>query len=117
MTQNQNVGKRGENLAADYLERIGYEIIERNWRGPSGEIDIIARDRNCLVFAEVKTRTRTGFGHPFEAITNKKLQSMRRLVAQWCQSKGLSAVQVRLDAVSVLLLGAKVHIEHLKQVF
>lgn len=117
MSQNQSVGKRGENLAAEFLERIGYQIIERNWRGPGGEIDIIARDRDCLVFAEVKTRTRTGFGHPFEAITTKKLQNMRRLVSQWCHSHGLSYMQVRLDAVSVLLLGAKVQIEHLKQVF
>lgn len=117
MSQNKDIGQRGENLAAEFLERIGYEIIERNWRGRNGEIDIIARDRNCLVFAEVKTRTRMGFGHPFEAITSKKLQTMRQLVSQWCHSKGLSAVHVRLDAVSVLLLGAKVQIEHLKQVF
>ncbi len=114
---NQDIGKYGEDRAAEFLTRLGYELIERNWRGQGGEIDIVARDRDCLVFAEVKTRTRTGFGHPFEAITSQKLQRMRRLVAQWCQSKELSGSKVRLDAVSVLLVDGRVHIEHLKQVF
>ncbi len=117
MNANQDVGKYGEDRAAEFLTRLGYELIERNWRGPGGEIDIVARDRDCLVFAEVKTRTRTGFGHPFEAITSQKLQRMRRLVAQWCKSKELSGSKVRLDALSVLLVDGRVHIEHLKQVF
>lgn len=117
MNANQNIGKYGEDRAAEFLARLGYEIIERNWRGSSGEIDIVARDRDCLVFAEVKTRTRTGFGHPFEAITTKKLQSMRRLVSEWCQNKKLASAKVRLDAVSVLVIDGRVRIEHLKQVF
>ena len=117
MNSNQSVGKYGEDRAADFLLRLGYEIIERNWRGSAGEIDIVARYRDCIVFAEVKTRTRTGFGHPFEAITAKKVQTMRRLVAQWCESQNLSAAQVRLDALSVLITNGQVNIEHLKQVF
>lgn len=114
---NQDVGKYGEDRAAEFLTRLGYELVERNWRGAGGEIDIVARDRDCLVFAEVKTRTRTGFGHPFEAITSKKLQRMRRLVAEWCQSKELAGFKVRLDAISVLIVDGRVSIEHLKQVF
>jgi putative endonuclease len=114
---NQDVGKYGEDRAVEFLTRLDYQIIERNWRGTGGEIDIIARDRDCLVFAEVKTRTRTGFGHPFEAITSQKLQRMRRLVAQWCQARELSGGKVRLDAISVLVVDGRVHIEHLKQVF
>lgn len=117
MNANQDIGKYGEDRAVEFFTRIGYELVERNWRGVGGEIDIVARDRDCLVFAEVKTRTRTGFGHPFEAITSKKLQRMRRLVAQWCQSKEVAGFKVRLDAVSVLIVNGKVTIEHLKQVF
>lgn len=117
MNSNQNIGKYGEDRAAEFLARLGYQLIERNWRGNNGEIDIVARDRDCLVFAEVKTRTRTGFGHPFEAITEKKLQTMRRLVGEWCLSKQLSGSKVRLDALSVLVVDGKVQIEHLKQVF
>ena len=117
MNSNQSVGKYGEDRAAEFLLRLGYEILERNWRGKTGEIDIVARDRNCLVFAEVKTRTRTGFGHPFEAITAKKIQTMRSLVSQWCQSRNLTSNEVRLDALSVLIISGHVTIEHLKQVF
>ena len=117
MNANQSVGKYGEDRASEFLERLGYELLERNWRCNSGEIDIVARDQDCLVFAEVKTRTRVGFGHPFEAITPVKMQRMRQLVGEWCRAHQISSVQVRLDAISVLLTGGRIHIEHLKQVF
>jgi putative endonuclease len=117
VNRNTQVGKYGEDRACEFLERLGYKVIDRNWRCSAGEIDVIAHDENCLVFAEVKTRTRVGFGHPFEAITSAKMRTMRQLVGEWCKAHQVSSAQVRLDAVSVLLTGGKVHIEHLKQVF
>jgi putative endonuclease len=114
---NKSVGKYGEDRASEFLERLGYQVIERNWRCNVGEIDIVAHDQDCLVFAEVKTRTRVGFGHPFEAITSAKMQKMRQLVGEWCRAHDIASVQLRLDAISVLLTGGQVHIEHLKQVF
>lgn len=117
MSANQSLGRYGEDLAASFLERLGYRIIERNWRSLSGEIDIVAKDGDCLVFAEVKTRSKTGFGHPFEAITRPKLARMRLLVGQWCQANNLGVTPVRLDAVSVLIVNGRITIEHLKQVF
>lgn len=117
MNKNQSIGKYGEDRASEFLERLGYEIIERNWRCNSGEIDIVARDNRCLVFAEVKTRSRVGFGHPFEAITSAKMKKMRQLAGEWCRAHEIARAQVRLDAISVLLTSGKVHIEHLKQVF
>ena len=117
MSKNKAVGKYGEDRASEFLERLGYQLIERNWRCEVGEIDIIAKDRDCLVFAEVKTRTRLGFGHPFEAITSAKMQKMRQLVGEWCRAHRISSVQVRLDAISVLITAGRIHIEHLKQVF
>jgi putative endonuclease len=117
VNKNTSVGKYGEDRASEFLQRQGYQVIARNWRGNSGEIDIVARDNDCLVFAEVKTRTRVGCGHPFEAITTAKMQTMRRLVGEWCKANDIASVQVRLDAISVLLAGGRVHIEHLKQVF
>ena len=117
MNKNLSVGKYGEDRATEFLERLGYQVVGRNWRCNVGEIDIIARDHDCLVFAEVKTRTRVGFGHPFEAITNAKMQKMRQLAGEWCRAHEIASVQVRLDAISVLLTGGRVHIEHLKQVF
>lgn len=117
MNSRQSLGRYGEDRAAIYLQDRGYVIIERNWRSRSGEIDLVARDRDRLVFVEVKTRNGSGYGHPFEAITKDKVARMRRVVAEWCQLKEVSGVKVRLDAISVLISGGRISIEHLKQVF
>lgn len=111
------LGRYGEDRAAAYLTDRGYEIIERNWRSARGEIDLIAREKDKIVFVEVKTRNGTGFGHPFEAITEAKVSRMRRLVAEWCRVRELPGVKVRLDAIAVLVTSGRVSIEHLKQVF
>ncbi|MCE3245567.1 MAG: hypothetical protein K0S72_1695, partial [Arthrobacter sp.] len=62
------LGRRGEELATAYLESVGMLIVERNWRCPDGEIDIVALDGDALVIAEVKTRRSLAYGHPFEAV-------------------------------------------------
>lgn len=117
MNLKQDLGRYGEDQAAIYLQDRGYEIIDRNWRSPVGEIDLVAKDKDRLVFIEVKTRNGSGYGHPFEAITVNKVARMRRMVAEWCLAKQVSGVKVRLDAVAVLMTGGRVHIEHLKEVF
>ena len=111
------LGLYGEKLAGNYLQSLGYEILERNWRCSLGEIDLIARDKARYVFVEVKTRNGAGFGHPLEAITEVKLSRLRRLVSEWCRSRQLSGIDVRIDAVSVLVERGHVQLEHLKQVF
>jgi putative endonuclease len=111
------LGIYGERLAGNYLESIGYEILERNWRCSLGEIDLIAKDKSRFVFVEVKTRNGSGFGHPLEAITELKLNRLRKLVSEWCRSRQLSGIDVRIDAVSVLVEKGRVQVEHLKQVF
>lgn len=117
MNQKQTLGRYGEERAAAFLEDRGYKLLERNWRGASGEIDLVAMDKDRFVFVEVKTRNGSGFGHPFEAITPLKVSRMRRLVAEWCAANQVSGVRVRLDAIAVLVTNGKVAIEHLKQVF
>lgn len=117
MAQKQILGKYGEDLAAQYLNDRGYEIVDRNWRCSTGEIDLVAFHRGRYIFVEVKTRSGTGFGHPFEAITSNKVSRMRKLVAQWCISNEKAGVNVRLDAIAVLIVGGRVAVEHLKQVF
>lgn len=117
MNLKQHLGRYGEDRAASYLQERGYEIIDRNWRSQVGEIDIVAKDKDRLVFVEVKTRSGSGFGHPFEAITANKVARMRRLVADWCIVKQVSSVKVRLDAIAVMVTAGRVHIEHLKEVF
>lgn len=117
MGRKQVIGKYGEDLAASFLKDRGYSVIERNWRCSIGEIDLIARNKNFLVFVEVKTRNGSGFGHPFEAITAKKVLRMRRLSAKWVADHNLQELNLRLDAIAVLISGGKVSIEHLKQVY
>lgn len=111
------VGQRGEVLAARYLEESGLRVIDRNWRCSDGEIDIVALDGVVLVVVEVKSRSSLDYGHPFEAITEPKLQRLQRLSAAWRRSHGLRFRQHRIDAVSVLQQGNEpAKVEHLKAV-
>ncbi len=116
MTDKQDLGALGEKAAAEYLESLGYQILIRNWRCRFGEVDIIAAEGNQTVFVEVKTRSGSGFGHPFEAITAAKVRSMRKTAGAYC-SEHKTAPSIRLDAIAVYLRGAQTSIEHLKQVF
>lgn len=117
MANKDLLGRRGEELAARRLEALGFTVLERNWRCPIGEVDIVARERGVVVFVEVKTRTSAAFGHPFEAITAAKRARLRRLAAAWCEAHPTSTQAVRIDAVAVLCppAGAPV-IEHLRAV-
>lgn len=110
------LGRYGEDRACEYLTRNGYQILQRNARSKSGEIDIIATDQGALVFVEVKTRTSTSAGHPFQAITVDKLARIRRLAAEWCSAHRVPNTQVRFDAIGVIVTGGRVSVEHLKQV-
>lgn len=95
------VGRYGENVAATYLARAGWQVLDRNWRGPSGELDIVALQGTELVVVEVKTRSGDGFGHPAEAVTPVKLARLRRLAAQWLQAHDLHPTSVRVDVIAV----------------
>ncbi|UPO78610.1 YraN family protein [Arthrobacter sp. Helios] len=97
------VGRTGEGLAADHLAAAGYDIVERNWRCPQGEIDLVVRDGATLVVVEVKTRSSLNFGHPFEAVSSAKLARLYVLAAAWTRAHPAAAKDWRVDAVSVLL--------------
>lgn len=99
----RKTGASGEELAAHYLTRRGWTVVARNWRCPSGEIDLIARDPDGFaVLVEVKCRRGLGFGDPLEAITYDKVRRLRRLAAEWLASLDHAVPFVRLDAVGVL---------------
>ena len=118
MAAKDTLGRRGEDLAADYLSGLGLEIVERNWRCALGEIDIVAREGGETVFIEVKTRAGLGYGHPLESITVQKLARLRRLAAAWCEAHPGLAGGIRIDAVAVIApRGEGVTIEHLRRVF
>ena len=76
MRHNQQIGKWGEQAAAEYLQKLGYEILDKNARTPFGEIDLVARLEAVTIFVEVKARTTRSFGLPEEAITPRKLSHM-----------------------------------------
>jgi putative endonuclease len=104
------VGQVGEEMAADYLQRTGYEILARNWRSPDatvpGELDIVARSAEILVVCEVKTRTTPLYGSPAEAVTPEKAARLRALAAVWLREQryraGRAAVPVRSCRIDVL---------------
>lgn len=108
------VGRYGERVAAAYLVDAGWEVVDRNWRGPSGELDIVALHGGELVVVEVKTRSGDAFGHPAEAVTARKLARLRRLAAQWLAVHDLHPTGVRIDVIAVRTSRAgAARVEHL----
>ena len=100
--QRRALGRYGERLAARYLEDRGMQVVDRNWRCAHGELDLVARDGDCLVFCEVKTRRSVRFGDPVEAITPTKAARLRRLAAAWLREHEVHAGRIRIDVVGVL---------------
>ncbi|OZC70635.1 YraN family protein [Rhodococcus sp. 06-462-5] len=103
MATNQELGARGEELAVRHLEDIGLEVIERNWRHRSGELDIIARDGDTVVFVEVKTRSGIGYGTPAEAVTYTKQTRIRGLALRWLSLQQGPWVQIRFDVIAIVV--------------
>ena len=96
------LGETGEDLAAVALKKQGYKILERNYRTPLGEIDLIARHRKTLVFIEVKTRTSERFGAGQDAVHHAKQARLRKLADYYLKQKRLGEVAVRFDVVGIL---------------
>ena len=114
---NSGLGAYGERLAARRLVDQGMALVDRNWRCSGGEIDLVLRDGDVLVFCEVKTRTTAAYGHPLETVTPAKAGRLRRLAARWLQDHDVHAEGIRIDVVGVLLgeRGAA-EVEHLRGV-
>jgi putative endonuclease len=113
----QQVGATGEDLAAAFLKKQGYKIIERNYRTPLGEIDLVARHRGVLVVIEVKTRRSRKFGSPQEAVHAAKQERLRHLAQYYLQQQGLGEVTVRFDVVGILWQEGKPQIEVIEGAF
>ena len=101
---NRKLGMRGEIAAARYLERLDYEILERNWTCPFGEADIIARDGATLVFIEVKTRTGVSKGFPSEAVDARKRARYEKIAAWYLKDHDEFDIPVRFDVVALLVI-------------
>ena len=80
---NKYTGSKGEEMAVAHLGKLGYTIIERNWRFKHWEVDIIASKGNCMHFFEIKTRTSDMYGHPEESISKKKMMNLRNAAEEY----------------------------------
>lgn len=98
------LGAEGEAAVAAWYLQKGYAVLARNWRCPSGELDLVVRKGRTLVFCEVKTRSSAAFGAPVEAVTPAKQARLRRLAGCWLESAGrpASVSDLRFDVASVL---------------
>lgn len=101
----RELGRRGEEAAAVFLQGLGQRIVMRNWRCRFGEVDLITQDGDTLVFCEVKTRKSVRAGRPSEAITAKKQRKYSQLAALWLSRFQEEECAVRFDAVSILVTG------------
>ena len=110
------IGKIGEDLATKYLENIGYSIIERNFIAKQGEIDIIAKDKEELVFIEVKTRTNALYGQPVDAVNRIKQIHLVKTVNYYLYLRNLENKFIRLDVIEVYLKDNTYKINHIKQI-
>lgn len=100
--QRRRLGITGEDLAARWYVDQGYEVVDRNWRSRTGELDLVVRRGRTTVFCEVKTRSSSAFGSPLEAVTHQKRQRIRRLAAQWIEAAPARPVEIRFDVAAVL---------------
>lgn len=114
----QAIGAYGERLAERALVESGMIVLERNWRCADGEVDLILRDGDDVVFCEVKTRRGTAYGTPAEAIRRVKVGRLRRLAVHWLATSRVHPREIRFDVVAVLcpLKGAPT-VEHLRGAF
>ena len=112
-------GARGERLACRHLRRNGYKVLFRNFRGRTGgEIDLVCRDHDTLVFVEVKTRTRQDFGRPIAAVDRQKQKRIARGGLAWLRMLDNPDILFRFDVVEVLLLeNARPRIEIIQNAF
>jgi putative endonuclease len=111
------LGSEGEDLAVRFLQKKGYRIVARNYKTTVGEIDIIARDGDTIVFIEVKTRTDISFGYPFEAVNKRKRQKLKNLALLYLKRQGKES-PVRFDVLSIFCMdNGKKDIEHIKDAF
>ena len=111
------LGKEGERIAELFLQKKGYKLVERNYRCSGGELDLIVLDRRVVVFVEVKTRTGSGFGTPFEAVESRKQQRMIRAAQYFLAEKGLQQRDARFDVVGVSWPGRQPVVEHIENAF
>jgi putative endonuclease len=116
MAQHNELGKKGEQLAVDYLVKNNYDIIERNYRFDKAEVDIIAKKNQILAIIEVKTRSSSDFGNPQDFVKPKQIQRLVKAVDEYVTENDLD-VEIRFDIIAIVKTGTSYDIEHLENAF
>ena len=116
-TKKITIGKEGEKIAAAYLKKNGYRIIEINFRCSIGEIDIVAKEKDDLVFIEVKTRKSIELGYPEQAVGIRKQKKMSQLALWYLQKRKIANTNARFDVVAVTLIPEKNEVKLIKNAF
>ncbi len=115
--EDKELGRRGEEIAFRYLKKKGYRIIEKNYVCKMGEMDIIAAEKDTLVFIEVKTRTSREFGPPQLAVNTWKQRQLSKVALSYLNEKRLRDVKARFDVVAIVLVGKNEEIELIQDAF
>lgn len=116
MANHNELGKKGEQLAINFLEEKNYKIIERNYRFNKAEVDIIAQKEDVLAIIEVKTRSTKAFGNPQDFVKPKQIQRLVKAVDEYVTVNGLD-LDVRFDIIAIVKENKQFKIEHLKDAF
>jgi putative endonuclease len=116
MSEANELGKQGEEIATTYLLKQGYIILDTNWRAGRNEIDLIARDKDFLVIVEVKSRSSSAFSEPEEAVTREKQQALIRAANAYIFKKNIN-MEARFDIISIIHNKNETRINHLKDAF
>ena len=115
----QRAARAGERMAEEFLALRGYEILDRNVRSGRGEVDLIAREQDSIVFVEVKLRTGADSAAPLVAVNAKKREDLGRAAARWLQGRGLTDRPVRFDVIGITWEadGSRLRVEHIRNAF
>ena len=116
MAKHNELGKKGEQLAVNYLQEHNYTIVERNYRFDKAEVDIIAKKKDILAIIEVKTRSTIEFGNPQDFVKPKQIQRLVKAVDEYVTTNDLD-VEVRFDIIAIIKEKSNYNIEHLKDAF
>ncbi len=117
LNKQQQFGKKSESLAVKHLKKQGYRIVEQNYRNNLGEIDIIAKEKDTLVFVEVKARNSSRFGNPKGAVTPKKKRKISMVALQYLKNSRQKNAKARFDVVAISLSGSSPKIELVRNAF
>jgi putative endonuclease len=112
----KEIGRKGEDLAVDFCRKKGLLVVEKNYRTPFGEIDIIAKDGDVLVFIEVKARAGDAYGAPFEAVDQRKRKKIRNVAISYMK-RFKREVPARFDVISISMKQGTPFLEHIRDAF